>query len=262
MTFKFHNISLPGQFRATINPSKPRFNMEQDCWNTLDFLKKSYPHEYRRNIHIVDLGALEGGYAVELYRLGFNVTIIEARKENVEKCQWVIDQLGYRIRVIHDDAKNLYKYGPFDVVLCLGILYHFDKPAAFLEMAARVTKRLLVINTHYVHLKDPRYDQAAWKTRIGLFFAKHLSKLHAKHHHNLSKISYNEGYVGRWYKEYPEKATSKEIEKSREAAFSNPRSFWLMKSGLEHAALNAGFLQFYELHDKKNQDRAIFICFK
>lgn len=262
MTFKYHNISLPGIHRATIDPSKPQFKMEQDCWNTVQFLKDRYPYEYRHNIHIVDLGALEGGYAVELYRHGFNVTIIEARHENVEKCRWVNDQWGYKIRVIQDDAKNLHKYGPYDVVLCLGLLYHFDKPAAFLEMAARVTKKLMIINTHFVHLRDPRYDQAAWKTRVGRFIFKRFSNLYAKHHHNLSRIAYNEGYVGRWYTEYRKKATAGEIENSREAAFSNPRSFWLMKSGLEHAVRSAGFLHFDQLHEKKGHDRAIFIATK
>lgn len=261
MKFKFHNIVMPGG-RHTMGYGHPLFKNQQDAWNTIKNLEKYFAPHARRNISVVDLGALEGGYAIELARLGFKVTIIEARKENVEKCIWVADQCRLPITVIQDDAKNLFKYGTFDVVLCLGILYHFDEPVKFLRMAARQCNKLMVLNTHYAHMEDPLYDQAWWKTRLGKFIFKRAPWLYPKHHHGLSRIHRNENHVGRWYREYPKEATAALIAGIREAAFSNHRSFWLVKQELEMAVLKAGFISIQQIHDRKWHDRGLFLCEK
>src|SRR5262249_31676863 len=70
--------------------------------------------------------------------------------------------------IFQDDVRNLSKekYGCFDVVLCLGILYHLDVPAvfSFIESIGEVCKDIAIIDTRvafgpttsYVH-KGTKY---------------------------------------------------------------------------------------------------------
>jgi len=41
------------------------------------------------------------------------------------------------------------KYGSFDATFCRGILYHMDRPRAFLELLSRVTKSVIILHPHF-----------------------------------------------------------------------------------------------------------------
>ncbi len=113
------------------------------------------------NIKAVDLACMEGGYTVELARMGFNTLGIEARKEHLTNAAIVkLDSRLPNLNFILDDVRNLPNYGQFDITLCLGILYHMDAPAAFLKTLAEQTKRLLIIHTFYAPDADLKYDCA------------------------------------------------------------------------------------------------------
>lgn len=82
-------------------------------------------------LRVLDLGAYEGGFAVELARLGATVVAVEGREPHVEKARFAAHVLGLeRLEVLHEDVRALggLELAPFDVVLCLGVLYHL--PAA------------------------------------------------------------------------------------------------------------------------------------
>jgi len=103
-------------------------------------------------VRLVDLACHEGIYAIEFARHGANVLGIEGRQAHIEKAMFVKDSLGLNnLAFVQDDVRNLSKekYGSFDVVLCLGILYHLDVPDVFrfIESIAEVCDDIAVIDT-------------------------------------------------------------------------------------------------------------------
>lgn len=61
--------------------------------NSLDLFFPGKKEE-RRKLRVVDLGCLEGGYAVEFAKLGFDTLGIDAREENIQKCNYVKKRSG------------------------------------------------------------------------------------------------------------------------------------------------------------------------
>jgi hypothetical protein len=103
-------------------------------------------------IRLLDLACHEGIYAIEFARHGANVLGIEGRQPHIEKAMFVKDALSLtNVDFVRDDVRNLSKnkYGSFDVVLCLGILYHLDVPDVFhfIERIGEVCDDITVIDT-------------------------------------------------------------------------------------------------------------------
>jgi len=104
------------------------------------------------SVRLLDLACHEGIYAIEFARHGANALGIEGRKAHLEKGLFVKEALGLNnLDFAQDDVRNLSKekYGSFDVVLCLGILYHLDVPDVFrfIERVAEVCDDIAVIDT-------------------------------------------------------------------------------------------------------------------
>jgi hypothetical protein len=104
------------------------------------------------SLRVLDLACHEGIYAIEFARHGASVLGIEGREAHIEKARFVKDTLSLtNLEIVQDDVRNLSKdkYGYFDVVLCLGILYHLDVPDVFrfIESLGDVCQNVLVIDT-------------------------------------------------------------------------------------------------------------------
>jgi SAM-dependent methyltransferase len=134
---------------------------------------------------VADLGCLHGAYSRAFARAGYQVTGIEARAENIAACRQAIDLPG--LRYIQDDVRNLATHGPFDAVFCCGLLYHLDEPVKFLTLLGQVTRRLLIIQTHYAletadaneghpgswyTEQDPDNPWASWGNRRSFWLTK------------------------------------------------------------------------------------------
>ena len=88
-------------------------------------------------LRLIDLGCLEGGTAFEMAREDMDVVGVEGRKISYDKCSLIEDYFKLpNLHFLHLDVKNLNKkeHGIFDVVLCLGLLYHLDNPLSFLSI--------------------------------------------------------------------------------------------------------------------------------
>src|SRR5438105_1763792 len=103
-------------------------------------------------LRILDLGCLEGLYAIEFARHNASCLGIEGREANIEKARFTrqvlrLDNLDF----VQDDVRNLSaeKYGRFDVVLCLGLLYHLDARDVFpfIEKLSEVCGRICIVDT-------------------------------------------------------------------------------------------------------------------
>ena len=80
-------------------------------------------------LRVLDLGCHEGAYAIELGLHGAEVVGVEARVANIEKARFVADALNLeRVTFQERDVRDINEeeFGRFDVVLCLGILYHLE----------------------------------------------------------------------------------------------------------------------------------------
>lgn len=171
-------------------------------------------------LRALDLASLEGHYSAELAMRGAEVLGIEGRRVNLERALALFPLSG--IKFVQDDVRNLSreKYGTFDIVLCLGILYHLDAPDCFklLESVAEVCQGFAVIDTH-----------------IGL---------------TGNEVVHYRGqeYRGYYFTEYPSPPTPEEQEEQTWMAISNLRSLWLTKSSLINAIIDAGFSAVYECH--------------
>jgi hypothetical protein len=103
-------------------------------------------------LRVLDLACHEGIYATEFARQGARVVGIEGREAHLAKARFVKEALALdTLDLVQDDVRNLSeaKYGAFDVVLCLGILYHLDVPDvfSFLEKVGEVCQDVAVIDT-------------------------------------------------------------------------------------------------------------------
>ncbi|MFN8579070.1 MAG: methyltransferase domain-containing protein [Candidatus Sericytochromatia bacterium] len=231
--------------------------------NFLNINKEDY-----KNIKIADIGCMDGGYSVELAKEGFNVLGIDARKENLLRAMYLklnlkLDKLNF----VKDDARNLSKYGTFDIVFCFGLLYHLDNPVDFLKIIYNQTNRLLILNTYYAYnefegtlykneyeqnLSNPEYfnEQRNKFHQEEVKKEKHLAYIqHIKNFKLSPEISENEGYKGRWFNEWSENTSKEKIEIMPGASYNNHKSFWLCKDELLRALYDVGFQSVYEQYD-------------
>jgi hypothetical protein len=169
-------------------------------------------------LHVLDLACLEGDFGVEFALRGATVLGIEGRRTNIERAK--AKHAEPNLEFVQDDVRNLSrdKYGAFDVVLCLGILYHLDAPDCFelLESISDVCTGVAVIDTHVGLTGD---DVVSFRGNT---------------------------YRGWRYTEYATVPTAEEEEEKKWASMQNTKSFWPTKPSLVNAIARAGFASVYE----------------
>lgn len=193
------------------------------------------------SLRILDLACLEGLYAVELARQGAQAVAIEGREANLEKVRFVKNALGLDNLTLHqDDVRNLSpeKYGEFDVVLCLGILYHLDAPDVFqfVENISRVTRRFAVFDTYVANASK---EERSYGGRT---------------------------YWGREVEEHsPADPTDKRLSRLWNS-LDNPKSLWITRHSLFNLLSACGFTTVHECHVPadvhKPADRVTLVAIK
>jgi SAM-dependent methyltransferase len=226
LEFTAHNIELPDGSQTM--PDQPLLRDWGICRAALRTLRTLTPiHDPSNAPRVADLGCLEGGYALEFARAGYDVLGIEGRQSNVDKCEYVASAFELpTLRFVCDDARNISDYGEFDAVFCCGLLYHLDRPVAYLRTLADVTRRVLLLQTHYATEDDESWDKF-----------------------RLSPMTEHEGRLGRWYKEFERGMPAEELEALSWSALDNDASFWLEKRNLLQAMIDAGFPIVCEQYD-------------
>lgn len=179
---------------------------------------------------LVDLGCLEGGYALEFARLGFDALGIEARTSNFAACAAV--RAGVQLpapaalRYVQDDVRHLAEHvgptGAFDVTWCCGLFYHLDEPNSFLKLLGRLTRRVLILNTHFAPQHSEPY---------------------------LSPLLHHDGARGRWYREFADGTALEAQEQSRWASWGNEQSFWMTRESILQTLSDGGFTTVFEQYD-------------
>ncbi len=226
VTFTAHNIRLDDG--TYTNPELP-YPIETHPWlrSASRLLNAVFPGD-KSPYRLADLGCLEGGYSVEFARMGFQVLGIDVRDSNIAACRYVKERTNLpNLEFAQDDVWNLAKYGKFDAIFCCGLLYHLDRPRKFLELLASVTRKLLIVQTHFAtDQPNPKFPLSA-------------------------DLSEHEGLGGRWYIEFPDGAAfrKRNEEEYRWASWGNRKSFWLRREYLLQALSDAGFDMVMEQFD-------------
>lgn len=224
--FIAHNVRLDdGSY--TRSPDLPAMDAYPWFVSTKRLLDTLYPGD-RSKIRIADLGCLEGGYATEFARLGFDSMGLEVRESNMAACEYVKASTNLpNLRFVRDDAWNLAKYGSFDIIFCCGLLYHFDRPRAYVNLLGQCCTKLLLLRTHFAVADDT-----------------------ANTKHPISKMAEQEGLPGRWYRE---KIMTDQAFTNREqfklASWDNRTSFWVQREYLLQTIREAGFDMVMEQFD-------------
>ncbi len=124
---------------------------------------------------ILDIGSLQSMFALEFALEGLQAVSIEGRRINIEKGRFAARAMGAKSIEFHqDDVNNISteKYGEFDVILCMGILYHIakDKYLNFLKSIAHCCKDVLIIDTFVslhereaIEMDGVRYLGMSWR---------------------------------------------------------------------------------------------------
>lgn len=251
MNFTAHNILLDKGER-TLGEGQILLS-ESAIWTSIEkTVNLFFPQSVREKnkLKLADLGCLEGGYTVQFARLGFDSLGMEAREENIQKCNYVKSRLDLpNLNFVKDDVRNLSNYGKFDIVLCYGLLYHLNDPVNFINTVGQCTSKMLLMSTHFAPDFDARYDLGFINNYLIAPIQKRTKLFERQKNYRLSKISENEGYKGRWYLEWKKNEKKEKIEKTLWASYNNHQSFWLCKKDLTKVIQNAGFNHVFEQFD-------------
>lgn len=102
---------------------------------------------------VLDLGCNAGFWSLRAMGAGADYVLgIDGRQMHVDQANFVFDVKGISKERYDFVPGNVFgfdyeRHGPFDVVLCLGLLYHVSKPMELMETISRVNTDLLVMDT-------------------------------------------------------------------------------------------------------------------
>lgn len=225
--FSAHNIRLDDG--TLTKPDEPwTMDAHPSFLSAKRVLQTVFPGD-RKLLRIADLGCLEGGYSVEFARMGFEVLGVDVRESNIAACNYaksktVLPNLSF----VQDNAWNIANYGEFGAVFCRGLLYHLDKPKQFLGLLSSVTRKLLIVDTHFATSEIETCCDGAM---------------------DLSSLCENEGLLGRWLTEFLDDTWFGNREFYRWSSWDNRRSFWIMREYLIQSIYDAGFDMVMECFD-------------
>lgn len=246
--FTAHNIRLDD---GTL--TKPDEGLAMDAYPWLvsarRLLDTVFPGD-KRHLRLADVGCLEGGYAVEFARMGFQVLGIEVRESNITACSYVKSRTNLpNLEFVKDNALNIGKHGTFDAVFCCGLFYHLDRPKKFLETLSCVTTKVVILQTHFsTGSTNAKPTVPGWKKNV-LALLGLEDKERETDKFNLSQLSENEGLLGQWYTEFPNDESFRERENSKWASWDNRQSFWIQREQLIQALQDVGFDLVMEQYD-------------
>jgi S-adenosylmethionine-dependent methyltransferase len=112
--------------------------------STLYLIDKYFPKQGR----VCDIGGGPGRYAIELAKLGYQVTLLDISEEEVQLARAQSNQLGLQAeQLLVGDARDLSRFPPasFDAALLMGPMYHVIDPGDRANIL-RELKRILKPN--------------------------------------------------------------------------------------------------------------------
>lgn len=112
-------------------------------------LPEFFPHCRR----IMEVGCLEGAHTAILSRAYpfSDIVAIDGKEDNLAKAKFLTSLYGcQRVTFGLEDLETaeLTKYGQFEAVVCLGLLYHLEEPWNFLKRVGAQTDAIWIWTNH------------------------------------------------------------------------------------------------------------------
>src|SRR5262249_7759633 len=101
----------------------------------------------------IDVGCGLGYFSALLKSLGFDVTAIDGRQQNVEEA--ARRHPGIVFKRCDAQSPELVQFGKFDLVFCFGLLYHLENPFLTIPYLLEMTKKLLLVEGVIYPGRDP-----------------------------------------------------------------------------------------------------------
>ena len=235
--WKRENILLPhGVWTKDDSPKQPRLFIKRIIESISAVSKKPLSQ-----CRILDLAPGEGASTVECALQGAQVTVVEAREENLERIQAVLDCYGVtdQVTLTIGDVRSISEdvQGRFDIVLCCGILYHLDAKGVH-----------EVVNRSYKMADDL------------IFIDTHISLAP-----NAKVILDDDSYEGWYCREHVRGATKTAKEAAIYSSIDNETSFWFSRVSLINMLMRAGYQCVVEVLNTpmpRRPDRCSFVGVK
>jgi tRNA (mo5U34)-methyltransferase len=100
---------------------------------------------------VLDLGCNAGFWSLQAIEAGADFVLgVDGRKMHVEQANLVFEAKGVERSRYRFEEANIFTHDfteQFDIVLCLGLMYHISKPVELFEIMGKVKAELVVIDT-------------------------------------------------------------------------------------------------------------------
>ena len=135
------------------NPVRIKFIKEKLIYH---FKLNSNNQKPLEKLKILDIGSGGGLLCEPLYRLGANVTGIDASNKNVEVAKLHAKEMNLNIKYIHSSPENINLENEFDVILCMEVVEHVSNVNLFIEKCSNLIKKngIIFISTINKNLKS------------------------------------------------------------------------------------------------------------
>jgi len=144
-----------GKFRPLhlFNPIRIKFIKEKLIYHFKLDSNKQKPLE---KLKILDIGSGGGLLCEPLYRLGANLTGIDASNKNIEVAKLHAKEMNLNIKYIHSSPENINLKNEFDVILCMEVVEHVSNIDLFIQKCSKLIKKngIIFISTINKNLKS------------------------------------------------------------------------------------------------------------
>ncbi len=112
---------------------------------------------------VLDLGCNAGFWALHAAQSGCDFVLgVDGRDMHIQQAEFVFEVNKIekkRYQFIRKDIFDLTseELGSFDIVFCLGLMYHISKPVSLMESISRVNTDILLIDTTLSRAKDSSF---------------------------------------------------------------------------------------------------------
>ena len=116
-------------------------------WLISDTVARLFGDE-RQHARALDMACHCGAFTIDLATRGFeHLSGVDLREENIAQAKFISE--AFNVRNVDFSLSNVYDLPdePYDVCLCLGLLYHLTDPYRVIEYLKRNSKRFAVIDT-------------------------------------------------------------------------------------------------------------------
>jgi tRNA (mo5U34)-methyltransferase len=93
---------------------------------------------------VLDIGCNAGFFSLRMKERGAErVVAIDIDPTVLQQARFLAGRAGLDIEIQHRSAYDIVELGPFDIVLCLGVLYHLRHPLLALDHIAKICRERL-----------------------------------------------------------------------------------------------------------------------